>query len=420
MLTKQRKQKLYRSEVVVVALIAIITAIAGEIKVIPFSGETFRFGFGSIAFFLMILIYSPTSLLRTGFVTGLTVVGFRLVEDLVLGADILSDSMRNHGPAFLFYFLFAVGLHLIQVEKYKTFPLLLGAWAVLFEFVGNGAEHITRWFLQNNPLETRDLALLLGVAVLRSFFTVGLYSSITISEQKRQMQEMLGIGSELYAETLYLQKSMNHIEQITASSHDLYRQLKKENLGKLSRQALSIAQEIHEVKKDSQRILSGLSKLTKQEKTDAFYLSELLEIVVSANTKYSELLQKNCRIQTGMDTNFETDQHIPLLALLNNLTTNAIESIDREGDITIEISEEVEDTIFTISDSGKGIPLEDNNLIFEPGYTTKFNEQGVASTGIGLSHVMAIVESLEGHIQMGSMEIGTRFQVRIPTKNIRK
>ena len=95
------------------------------------------------------------------------------------------------------------------------------------------------------------------MALFRSYFVVGLYSSIIVSEQKKHMQEMLEVGSELYAETQYLQKSMNHIEQITASSHDLYRKLKKENLKELSMQALLIAQEIHEVKKDSQRILSG-------------------------------------------------------------------------------------------------------------------------------------------------------------------
>ena len=81
---------------------------------------------------------------------------------------------------------------------------------------------------------------------------------------------MLEVGSELYAETLYLQKSMNHIEQITASSHDLYRKLKKTELHQLSVQALLIAQEIHEVKKDSQRILSGLTKITVRKREDTF------------------------------------------------------------------------------------------------------------------------------------------------------
>ena len=107
---------------------------------------------------------------------------------------------------------------------------------------------------------------------------MGLYSSITVSEQKKQMQEMLEVGSELYAETLYLQKSMNHIEQITASSHDLYRKLKKENHHELSVQALLIAQEIHEVKKDSQRILSGLSKITIRKRNDVLFLSDVLDL----------------------------------------------------------------------------------------------------------------------------------------------
>ena len=120
--------------------------------------------------------------------------------------------------------------------------------------------------LNHGNLSFQEWALLSGVALFRSYFVVGLYSTITISEQKKQMQEMLGVGSELYAETLYLQKSMNHIEQITASSHDLYRKLKKENLQELSVQALHIAQEIHEVKKDSQRILSGLSKITNEKR----------------------------------------------------------------------------------------------------------------------------------------------------------
>ncbi len=42
---------------------------------------------------------------------------------------------------------------------------------------------------------------------------------------------------------------MNHIEAITASGFDLYRQLKKSGYRAESLQALHIAQEIHEVKK---------------------------------------------------------------------------------------------------------------------------------------------------------------------------
>ncbi|MER2089185.1 MAG: ATP-binding protein [Sporosarcina sp.] len=414
-------QKLSRADGAALILTALLTAIASEIKVVPFNGEAFRFGLGSITFFLLILIRPPASLIRTGFVTAITVVCIRLLGDMMLDEGHLSTSLKNHLPAFLFYFLFALGLSIIKVEKYKTYPFLLGAWAAGIEFFGNGVEHLTRyWLLGHANLGFQDWALLCGVALFRSYFVVGLYSSIIVSEQKKRMGEMLEVGSELYAETLYLQKSMKHIEQITASSHDLYRKLKKKNLQELSVQALAITQEIHEVKKDSQRILSGISKVTKQTRNDIFFLSDVLDFVVTGNGKYSELLQKNIAFHLSMSIDFETDQQIPLLALLNNLTANAVESIWKEGDINIEVFEETVYTCFIIKDSGKGIPKEDISIIFEPGYTTKFNDRGVAATGIGLSHVQEIIQALDGQILTEIPENGTIFHIQIPTSNIRK
>ena len=238
------------------------------------------------------------------------------------------------------------------------------------------------------------------MALFRSYFVVGLYSSITVSEQKKQMQEMLEVGSDLYAESLYLQKSMNHIEQITASSHELYRKLKKKNLQELSVQALLIAQEIHEVKKDSQRILSGISRISTEKRNDVFFLSEVLNLVVTANEKYSVLLKKKITFHLSLSIDFETNQQIPLLALLNNLTANAVESIEHKGEIELTVFEESAQLYFIIKDSGKGIPEEDLPIIFEAGYTTKFNDHGVAATGIGLSHVQDIIQTFEGQIQV--------------------
>lgn len=400
---------------------ALLTAIASEIKVIPFNGEAFRFGLGSIIFFLLLLIRPPASFIRAGFITGLTVVCFRLIGDMLVHHIGLVESLKDHLPALLFYFLFALGLNLIKIGKYKSHPLRLGALAAGAEFIGNSAEHLARSLLLIDfNLTFQDWAILGGVALLRSYFVVGLYSSIIISEHKKQMQEMLGVGSELYAETLYLQKSMNHIEQVTASSHDLYRKLKKKNLGELSVQALHIAQEIHEVKKDSQRIYSGLSKITNEKTKDVFFLSDLVDFVISANKKYSELLKKEVTFHLSLSVDFETYQQIPLLALLNNITANAVESIKDKGEVVFELVEESENISFIIKDSGKGIPKEDVAIVFEPGYTTKFSNQGVAATGIGLSHVQAIIHTLEGQIQLETSRNGTIFRIVIPTVNIRK
>ena len=421
MLTKHMTQKGQKIDIAALVLTAILTAVAGEFKFIPFNGEEFRFSLGSITFFLLLLIRPAGSLLLTGLVTGFTVVIYRIVVEVTTTSISSLYSFEHHLPIFFYYVVFALGFHIVRLDKYRAAPLLLGLWAAFFEFVGNFVENIIRiWLLNSDELMLRDWALIGGVATLRSFFVVGLYSSMILSEQKKRVQEMLGIGSNLYAESLYLQKSMNHVEQVTASSYELYRTLKENNLHDLSVQALAIAQEIHEVKKDSQRILSGISNITKEDSTDRFLLSDLFDYVITSNRKYSDLLKRNVDFRLTMSVDFETDQHIPLLALLNNITANAVESIAEKGSITIHVTEVADNLSVSIQDTGKGIRKEDVPILFEPGYTTKYNEKGVAATGIGLSHVQQIIQKLNGEILIEVPEQGTIFQIRIPSHMIRK
>ncbi|MGE7772510.1 ATP-binding protein [Viridibacillus arvi] len=410
-----------KSELVWIILIAILTAISSEIKVAPFNGENFRFGLGSIMFLLLILIRPPYALIRAGVVTGLTVVLFRIMNDVAFNLFDFTESLKQNAPAFIYYFIFSSGFRIFGVEKYQDKPLRLGIYATLLEIVGNSAEHIIRAFLiAETNIDLFDLGLLSAVALLRSFFVVGLYSSVVISEQHKRLEEKLTVDSGLYVETLYLQKSMNHIEKITASSYDLYRKLKAIEQRELSVKALHIAQEIHEVKKDAQRIFSGLSNMTLQKTNDVYFLSNLLDFVTTANTKYSELLGKQIVFHVKVSTDFETNQQIPLLAMLNNLVANAVEAIDDVGEISIEVFDIEKKTCFKVSDSGKGISKDDLDFIFEPGFTTKYNKQGVAATGIGLSHVREIVQMLEGDISVRNFESGLIFRIEIPTKNIRK
>lgn len=408
-------------ELIWIILIAILTAISSEIKVTPFNGENFRFGLGSIMFFLLILVRPPVAVIRTGIITGLTVVTFRIMSDIAFNIGYFTESLLQNAPAFIYYFIFACGFRIINVEKYKEKSSRLGIYATFLEIIGNSTEHIIRYCLiPETNIGIYDLGLLSAVALLRSFFVIGLYSSVVISEQHKRLEEKLTVDSGLYVETLYLQKSMNHIEKITASSYDLYRKLKDIEQRELSVKALHIAQEIHEVKKDAQRIFSGLSNITLQKTNDVYFLSNLIDFVTTANTKYSELLGKKIVFHVESSADFETDQQIPLLAMLNNLVANAVEAIDDDGEISIEVSDIEAKTCFKVRDSGKGVSKEDLDIIFEPGFTTKYNKQGVAATGIGLSHVREIVQMLEGYISVENLEDGLIFQIEIPTKNIRK
>jgi signal transduction histidine kinase len=95
-----------------------------------------------------------------------------------------------------------------------------------------------------------------------------------------------------------------------------------------------------------------------------------------------------------------------------NLLVNAVQAIEGEGTIGIETFVDGEQVGVSISDTGAGIPEDDVDRIFDPGFTTK----GVGvGTGLGLSISYNIVQKHKGEIQVKSEEgKGSTFTVRIP------
>jgi signal transduction histidine kinase len=102
-----------------------------------------------------------------------------------------------------------------------------------------------------------------------------------------------------------------------------------------------------------------------------------------------------------------------LRSVFNNLFINALQSMGSDGgSLNIKITpDELGDFVkFEIADTGKGIPPENLEKIFEPYFSTK--ETG---TGLGLAIVQKIVDIHNGVISVESEEAkGTKFTVRLP------
>ena len=95
-----------------------------------------------------------------------------------------------------------------------------------------------------------------------------------------------------------------------------------------------------------------------------------------------------------------------------NILVNASHAIKKKGDIYIKTYTKNNKAIIEIKDTGKGIPKENLNRIFDPGFTTK--SKGIG-TGLGLSIVYQIIEDHNGSIEVES-EIGkgTMFRIILP------
>ncbi|SFS66672.1 ATP-binding protein [Paenibacillus sp. BC26] len=421
-----------KSESMQITIVAIVVAVAGEFKINPFIGEVFRIGLGCSAFLFLLLLMNHLPYWRTGIAAGATVLLFRVSFDgaASAGTFYLLDSVKTHFSAMLFYVVFGAGMALIQRSINQLNPLILGACVSLIDIVSNEAELLMRSVAFGLPyFQTNQWMLISVIAVVRSYFTTGIYSSIAVhqmrsvhAEQQKRIEQMISVGSGLYGEVFYLRKSMDVIEQITAKSHDLYGLLNKEGLYGHGRSVLGITQQIHEVKKDSQRILAGLMKLVDLESAPEMTISEIVELVGKSNGEYSRMLKKEVRIEKDVGIDYLTAHYIPLITVLNNLTANSVEAIERHGTIRIRVIERQGNTLFIVSDTGTGIAEQDKDMVFEPGFTTKFNQEGVAATGIGLSHVRDIVGSFTGRLLLTEpgREAETTFAAAFPTVRLKK
>ena len=93
--------------------------------------------------------------------------------------------------------------------------------------------------------------------------------------------------------------------------------------------------------------------------------------------------------------------------IFTNLVNNACYAINDYGEIIFRIIENDDDVLIEIQDSGKGIPEEELDKIFEPLFTTK-----QTGTGLGLSSCQSIVEAHEG--KMSVKNNPTTFTIQLP------
>ena len=95
-----------------------------------------------------------------------------------------------------------------------------------------------------------------------------------------------------------------------------------------------------------------------------------------------------------------------------NLLINAIQAIEKKGKIKIKTWEKDGSIWVTVSDTGCGIPRENQSKIFEPFFTTKEVGKG---TGLGLSISYEIMQRHKGELSFQSEKgKGTIFTIRMP------
>jgi PAS domain S-box-containing protein len=102
--------------------------------------------------------------------------------------------------------------------------------------------------------------------------------------------------------------------------------------------------------------------------------------------------------------------------IVGNLLSNAIKYSPQGGEVRFAIAAEGQDLVFTVSDQGIGIPLADQENLFDSFHRAS-NVGPIAGTGLGLSIVKEAVVCHKGSISVdSSVGKGSCFTVRLPAQ----
>ncbi|MBL7472357.1 sensor histidine kinase [Robertkochia sediminum] len=129
------------------------------------------------------------------------------------------------------------------------------------------------------------------------------------------------------------------------------------------------------------------------------------------------------QVRTSKQVHFSFESEAPVIyCMINaqlyswtieNLVKNAIDAMKGKGSLKVRIDTDGKTARILVTDTGKGIPKNDYNRIFEPGFTTK--KRG---WGLGLSLVKRIIEDYhDGKVKVlhSATDKGTTMQIILKT-----
>lgn len=168
-------------------------------------------------------------------------------------------------------------------------------------------------------------------------------------------------------------------------------------------------------------IINDLLSLVKMDKKNPniditqVNVNELLEAVfkrllpIAKNNKVDLIFESVRQVTAELD-------EIKFSLALSNLIENGIKYNHEEGYVKVSLDADYQSFTITVSDSGIGIPEEDQKSIFERFYRVdKSHSREIGGTGLGLSICKSAILLHKGTITVDSKEdIGTTFTVKVP------
>lgn len=324
-------------------------------------------------------------------------------------------------PALIYYVLYSLmlsGTFKILKEQ-KKFRLMLGM--IFCDFAANALQLILIGHMEGEAVIDAALVSVIRGILVWAIYRMYEWELLYIRKKEHQLHyaQLNSIVSDIYAESFYLQKSMEDLNKLTRKSHQLYEDM--ESQGQEGQEALDIAREAHEIRKDYQRIYQGISALVHAHEEKSLRLSYILQIIKDNTKRQIEDRGRKISLRVQYQTDMQIQHYYDLFTILNNLLINSIDACNENGHITLSVEEHDGVLRLQVTDDGCGMDEDMLKYIWGAGFSTKYDETtGQMSTGIGLCHVANVVEHLDGTAEVKSAPSkGTQFNILLPIEKLR-
>lgn len=168
-----------------------------------------------------------------------------------------------------------------------------------------------------------------------------------------------------------------------------------------------------EMEHDVQRLRTIAERFSQVGSKQELALSDLNAVTKKAFDYMRARISKKINMEFSATGNIQVMLNAPLFEwVMENLCKNAVDAMENDGTIRVQVRQNGNCAVIDISDTGKGLPMKNYKRIFYPGYTTK--KRG---WGLGLSLAKRIIEEYHhGKIYVKHSEIGkgTTFRIELP------
>lgn len=415
--------KSIRTTVQNTVFLTLIVIVMAQINIHIFSSTRFLISVAPVCLPAFLYLLDDAEILPVSILSGFGIFGTRVLRDYVTGAGI-ADVAAQYLPETMFYVVFGIALFIF--DRLRSQNIRLRYFIPLVMVIDYGANSLelfarmkTTAYTMNNQLSLMLVAFIRGMLLLIILGSLNQYRVLLLNRNHAERyQRLIMLISRLNGEMLWMKKNVDQIEKTMDTSYRLYSELKDGGQDAYAERALKVAKDIHEVKKEYLLILRGLSESMEDEtESDVLKMTELFVILIHSVNDEFEAQGKRPIITLSKEDELAAKEPYLFLSVFHNLIANAVEASDnRRCVITISEQNGGDHYLYTVQDNGPGVPEEFRDKVFEPRFSTKFNEEtGMVNRGLGLSLVKDIVEeSLHGTIRLRQGSGGAAFEIRIP------